>query len=134
MRVRTRLSLSFPYLSFYQVLDSFSGISLLLRPFSLSFSLWIRYLKPSSRVKCSPVSVRLQIIQYFCRLNKYQQRFRWSSLSHKIQHFSFRSSEFSIFTGWSLGLLESCSLHSLTCARLQGLVMRNFTRKPCFQR
>jgi hypothetical protein len=29
MRVRTRLSLSFPYLSFCQVLDSFSGITLL---------------------------------------------------------------------------------------------------------
>jgi hypothetical protein len=57
-------SLSCPYLSFCQVLDSFSGISLLLRPLSLPFSLWIRYLKPSSRVKCSPVSVRLRIINH----------------------------------------------------------------------
>jgi hypothetical protein len=64
MRVRTRLSLSFSYLSFCQVLDSFSGISLLLRPFSLPFSLWIRYLKPSSLVSAHPVSVRLRIIHH----------------------------------------------------------------------
>jgi hypothetical protein len=38
---------------------------------------------------------------------------------------------------WSLGFLESCSLHCLTCTGLQGLVMRclmNLSRKSCFQR
>jgi hypothetical protein len=37
----------------------------------------------------------------------------------------------------SLGFLESCSLHCLTCIGLQGLVMRclmNLSRKSCFQR
>jgi hypothetical protein len=36
----------------------------------------------------------------------------------------------------SLGFLESCSLHFLTCTGLQGLVMRclmNLSRKSCFQ-
>jgi hypothetical protein len=61
---KNRTSLSSPYLSFYQVLDRFSGISLLLRPLFLPFSPWIRYLKPSSRVKCSLVSVCLQIIHH----------------------------------------------------------------------
>jgi hypothetical protein len=61
---KNQTSSSFPYLSFCQVLDSFSGISLLLRPLSLPFFLWIRYLKPSSRVKCSPVFVRLRIIHH----------------------------------------------------------------------
>jgi hypothetical protein len=47
----------------------------------------------------------------------------------------FRSSEYSAFTGWSMGFLESCSLYCLTCARLHDLLMRclmNFTRKSCF--
>jgi hypothetical protein len=37
---------------------------------------------------------------------------------------------------WSLGFLESCSLHCLTCTGLQGLVMRclmNLSRKSRFQ-
>jgi hypothetical protein len=55
---------SFPYLSFCQVLDSISGISLLLIPFSLPFSMWIQFLKPSPRVMCSPVSVCLRIIHH----------------------------------------------------------------------
>jgi hypothetical protein len=38
---------------------------------------------------------------------------------------------------WSMGFLESCLLHCLTCTGLQGLVMRclvNLSRKSCFQR
>jgi hypothetical protein len=37
---------------------------------------------------------------------------------------------------WSLGFLESCSLHCLTCTGLKGLVMRclmNLSRKSSFQ-
>jgi hypothetical protein len=37
---------------------------------------------------------------------------------------------------WSLGFLESCLLHFMTCTGLQGLVMRslmNISRKSCFQ-
>jgi hypothetical protein len=51
--------------------------------------------------------------------------------------FLVRSLEFIIFSGLVLGLLESCSLHCLTCIGLQGLVMRclmNLSRKCCFQR
>jgi hypothetical protein len=46
------------------------------------------------------------------------------------------SSEFFIFSGLVLGLLESCLLHCSTCIGLQGLVMRcllNSSRKSCFQ-
>jgi hypothetical protein len=55
----------------------------------------------------------------------------------RFSTFLARSSEFSIFSGLVLGLLESCSLHCLTCTRLQGLVMRclmSLSRKSCFQR
>jgi hypothetical protein len=46
------------------------------------------------------------------------------------------SSEFFIFSGLVLGLLESCLLHCSTCTGLQGLVMRcllNLSQKSCFQ-
>jgi hypothetical protein len=55
----------------------------------------------------------------------------------RFSTFLARSSEFSIFSGLVLGLLESCSLNCLTCTGLQGLVMRclmNLSRKSCFQR
>jgi hypothetical protein len=55
----------------------------------------------------------------------------------RFSTFLVQSSEFIIFSGLVLGLLESCSLHCLTCIRLQGLVMRclmNLSRKSCFQR
>jgi hypothetical protein len=54
----------------------------------------------------------------------------------RFSTFLARSSEFIIFSGLVLGLLESCSLHCLTCIGLQGLVMRclmNLSRKSCFQ-
>jgi hypothetical protein len=53
----------------------------------------------------------------------------------RFSTFLARSSEFVIFSGLVLGLLESCSLHFLTCTGLQGLVMRclmNLSRKSCF--
>jgi hypothetical protein len=55
----------------------------------------------------------------------------------RFSTFLARSSEFSIFSGLVLGLLESCSLHCLTCTGLQGLIMTclmNLSRKSCFQR
>jgi hypothetical protein len=55
----------------------------------------------------------------------------------RFSTFLARSSEFFIFSGLVLGLLESCSLHCLTCTGLQGLVMRclmNLSQKSCFQR
>jgi hypothetical protein len=53
----------------------------------------------------------------------------------RFNTFLARSSEFVIFSGLVLGLLESCSLHCFTCTGLQGLVMRclmNLSRKSCF--
>jgi hypothetical protein len=44
---KNQTSLSFSYLSFCQVLDSYSMISYIPQILSLPFSLWIRYLKPS---------------------------------------------------------------------------------------
>jgi hypothetical protein len=44
---KNHTSLSFPYLSFCRVLDSYSVISYIPQILSLPFSLWIRYLKPS---------------------------------------------------------------------------------------
>jgi hypothetical protein len=61
---KNQTSLSFPYLSFCQVLDTYSVISYIPHILSLPFYLWIRYLKPSSRVKCSSVSGRLRIIHH----------------------------------------------------------------------
>jgi hypothetical protein len=84
---KNQTSSSFLYLSFCQVLDSFSGISLLLRPFSLPFSVWIQYLKPSSPVKCSPVSMRLQIIYHniFVGLtNTNNGSLAWATLLYSI--------------------------------------------------
>jgi hypothetical protein len=46
---KNQTSLSFPYLSFCQVLHSYSMISYIPQILSLPFSLWIRYLKPSPR-------------------------------------------------------------------------------------
>jgi hypothetical protein len=54
----------------------------------------------------------------------------------RFDTFLARSSEFVIFLGCVPGLLESCSLHCLTCTGLQGLVMRclmNLSRKSRFQ-
>jgi hypothetical protein len=54
----------------------------------------------------------------------------------RFSTFLARFSEFVIFSGVVLGLLESCSLHCLTCTGLQGLVMRclmNLSRKSFFQ-
>jgi hypothetical protein len=61
-------------------------------------------------------------------------RFRWSSLSRKLQHILFRSLEFYAFTLWSLGHLKSCSPRVLTCVGLHDLRTKcslNFSRK-CF--
>jgi hypothetical protein len=55
----------------------------------------------------------------------------------RFSTFLARSSEFVIFSGLVLGLLESCPIHCLTCTGLQGLVMKclmNLSRKSCFQR
>jgi hypothetical protein len=54
----------------------------------------------------------------------------------RFDNFLTGSSEFSSSPVWSLGFLESCLLHCLTCTGPQGLVMRclmNLTRKSCFQ-
>jgi hypothetical protein len=55
----------------------------------------------------------------------------------RFNTFLARSSEFVFFSGLVPRLLESYSLHCLTCTGLQGLVMRclmNLSRKSCFQR
>jgi hypothetical protein len=62
-------------------------------------------------------------------------RFRWSSLSCKLQHLPFRSPEFCAFTLWSLSHLESCSPRVLTFAGLHDLLTKcslNFSRKCSF--
>jgi hypothetical protein len=55
----------------------------------------------------------------------------------RFSTFLARSSEIVIFSGLSLGFLESCLLHCMTCTRLQGLVARcfmNLSQKSFFQR
>jgi hypothetical protein len=60
----------------------------------------------------------------------------WIGLLVVLQHFPSMSSEFSAFTNWSLGLLESCSPRVLTCTGLQDLLAMcsmNSTRKSSFR-
>jgi hypothetical protein len=55
----------------------------------------------------------------------------------RFDTFLTRSSEFIIFSVWSLGFLDSCLLHCVTCTWLQGPVTRclmNLSRKSFFQR
>jgi hypothetical protein len=80
----------------------------------------------------------VDLLPYACGpLTSSSPRFRYSSLSCKLQYLLFRSLEFYGFMLQSLGYLESCSSCVLTCAGLHDLVLKclmNLSRKSPFKR